>query len=147
MSANPTAIFLDTAYVYALVNTRDEWHAAATTWECNLASDARRLVTTEFILIEIADGLAALKFRTQASQIIATLRASPFVEVVSASSDLFSAALDLYNSRPDKDWGLTDCTSFVVMRERNLTEALTTDSHFQQAGFRALLIEDEGNGG
>jgi uncharacterized protein len=53
----------------------------------------------------------------------------------------------IYNSRSDKDWGLTDCTSFVVMSERNLTEALTTDSHFQQAGFRALLIEGEVNGG
>jgi predicted nucleic acid-binding protein len=95
VSASATAIFLDTSYVYALVNTRDEWHAAAARWERKLASEARRLVTTEFILIEIADGLAALKFRTHASQIIATLRASALVEVVSASSDLFSAALDL----------------------------------------------------
>lgn len=68
MSLSLKPVFLDTAYIYALVNTRDQWHQAATLWERKLANDRRRLVTTEFILIEIGDGLAALKFRTQAVQ-------------------------------------------------------------------------------
>ena len=73
---------------------------------------------------------------------LAALQASALVEIIPASSDLFTAALELYRNRPDKDWGLTDCASFVAMRERALSEALATDEHFQQAGFLALLLED-----
>jgi predicted nucleic acid-binding protein len=93
------------------------------------------------ILVEIADGLAAIRFRTHAVQVIAALQASPFVEVVAVPSDLLTLALDLYRQRGDKEWGLTDCVSFLVMRERGLRESLTVDAHFQQAGFRALLRE------
>jgi predicted nucleic acid-binding protein len=107
-----------------------------------MAVDSKRLITTEFVLVEIADGLAAVRFRAQAVQVIATLKASPWVEIVSASSRLFNAALELYKSRGDKDWGLTDCASFIVMSERGLLAALTTDDHFRQAGFRALLLEN-----
>ena len=135
-------VFLDTAYVNALINTRDQWHEAAVQWERKLATDRRQLITTEFVLVEIADGLARVRFRLQAAQLIAALQASTLVEIVPASSDLFTTALELYRNRPDKDWGLTDCASFVAMRERALSEALTTDEHFRQAGFRALLLED-----
>ena len=135
-------VFLDTAYVNALINTRDQWHEAAVRWERKLAADRRQLITPEFVLVEIADGLAAVRFRIKAAQVIAALQASPLVEIISASSNLFTAAFELYRSRPDKDWGLTDCASFIAMRERALSQALTTDEHFRQAGFRALLLED-----
>lgn len=142
MAADLQPVFLDTAYVNALINTRDQWHEAAVRWERKLATDRRQLITTEFVLVEIADGLAAVRFRAQAAQVIVAVQASALVEIISASSHLFTAALELYRNRPDKDWGLTDCASFVAMRERALSEALTTDEHFQQAGFRALLLED-----
>lgn len=135
--------FLDTAYVYALVNTRDEWHQAALSWQESLEKEQRKLITTELVLVEIADGLASIRFRTQAAQIITALQSSPLVEVVAISSELLRLALDLYRQRDDKEWGLTDCVSFVVMRERGLRESLTVDTHFQQAGFRALLRETE----
>ena len=70
------------------------------------------------------------------------LRDSPLVDIVPASSRLFEAALRLFEDRPDKDWGLTDCSSFVVMAERGLANALTSDEHFRQAGFRVLLLEN-----
>jgi predicted nucleic acid-binding protein len=142
VESDRTPIFLDTAYVYALVNTRDQWHDAAVQGQQKLATDRRRLITTEFVLVEIADGLAAVRFRVQGVHIITTLQASPLVDIVPASSQLFTAAFALYSSRRDKDWGLTDCASFVVMNERGLSEALTTDTHFRQAGFRALLLEN-----
>ena len=142
MATSPQAVFLDTAYINALINTRDQWHEAAARWERQLAADRRQLITTEFVLVEIADGLAAVRFRAQAAQVLAALRTSALVETVPASSELFTAGLKLYQSRPDKDWGLTDCASFVVMNERGLSDALTTDDHFRQAGFRALLIEN-----
>ncbi len=132
-------IFLDTGYVYALVNSRDEWHTQALLWEKKLASTRRRLITTQLVLVEIGDGLAAIKFRARAIQEIAALKSSPFVEVVPVSSALLDHALTLYSQRNDKDWGATDCVSFIVMRERGLLDALAVDEHFQQAGFRALL--------
>lgn len=134
-------VFLDTAYVYALVNTCDQWHEVATTWERRLATEARRLLTTEFVLVEIADGLAAVRYRIGAIRIIAALRASSLIEIVPATSDLFAEALDLYQNRSDKNWGLTDCSSFVTMKLHGLTSVLTTDEHFRQAGFHPLLLE------
>ena len=142
MSLRPEMVFLDTAYVVSRVNTRDQWHTAAAQWEQRLAVERRPLLTTEFILIEIADTLAAVKFRQQAIQIIEALQQSPLVTIVPASSWLLAEGLARYRQRSDKDWGLTDCLSFVVMEEYSLTEALTLDHHFQQAGFRALLLEN-----
>jgi predicted nucleic acid-binding protein len=138
---NLKPIFLDTAYVYALVNTRDQWHEQALNWQRKLATEGQPLITTELILVEIADGLAAVKFRAQAATVLTTLQSSAFVEIVPFSSQLLSEAFALYRSRQDKDWGLTDCVSFVVMRERALSEALTMDEHFRQAGFSVLLRE------
>jgi predicted nucleic acid-binding protein len=142
LSAN-LPLFLDTAYVNALFNKRDQWHFKAIEWQKKNADENTSLVTTEFILAEIADSLAAVKFRQQAANIIHTLQKSLLVEVVSASAELFHGGLNLYENRFDKDWGLTDCISFVVMENRNLTDALTTDNHFRQAGFKALLLENE----
>lgn len=135
-------VFLDTAYVYALINTRDQWHESATLWQQKIAGEGRTLLTTELILFEIADGLAKINFRQRAIQVIDVLRANSLVEIVPAPTELLNGALDLYRQRNDKSWGLTDCASFVVMRERGLLEALTPDDHYRQAGFRALMLEE-----
>ena len=82
-----------------------------------------------------------LKFRQAAASIIRSLQATALVRIIPASAELFQQALSLYEQRPDKDWGMTDCASFVVMTENNLTDALTTDDHFRQAGFKALLLD------
>jgi len=89
--------------------------------------------------LELADGLASPNHRQRTARFIRQLRASPAVSVVSASTPLLLEALTLYESRADKPWSLTDCTSFVVMKHEGLVEALTGDRHFQQAGFNALL--------
>ena len=60
-------------------------------------------------------------------------------EVVGLDPKVQQAGFDLYESRLDKDWSLTDCVSFAVMTQRGLTEALTADHHFEQAGFRAMF--------
>jgi predicted nucleic acid-binding protein len=92
--------------------------------------------------MEIGDGLATLRFRHQTAQILQTLRSSALVRIVPASGGLVEEALAMYRSRSDKVWGMTDCSSFIVMREHGLSDALTMDRHFQQAGFHALLLED-----
>lgn len=133
--------FLDTAFVVARANTRDQWHATAARWEGCLTRRRWRMVTTEFVLAEIGDGMASPRFRSYGVRILDQLLADPRIEIVAASADLFAAAFALYRAHPDQGWGMTDCASFVVMAERGLTAALTADDHFRQAGFRALLLE------
>ena len=134
--------FLDTAFVVAQANARDQWHGSAARWEAWLTRQRWRLVTTEFILAEIGDTLSSRQFRAFADRIIDALVADPTIDIVPASSTLFAAARALFRARPDQAWGLTDCSSFVVMTERGLTSALTVDDHFRQAGFRTLLRDD-----
>jgi predicted nucleic acid-binding protein len=69
------------------------------------------------------------------------IRSDPRTTVVPVSSELLQHGIDLFTRRPDKTWSLTDCISFVAMSQRGLTDALTADHHFLQAGFRALLLE------
>jgi uncharacterized protein len=134
-------VFVDTSYIYAIINPNDQWHSKASEYESKIASANLPLITTQFILAEIADGLSPVRYRESAARIIHSLLENPEVDVIPASSELFNAGLELYESRPDKDWGLTDCFSFVTMRDRGLTDALTTDDHFRQAGFNALLLD------
>lgn len=93
-------------------------------------------------MLEIGNSLSKLRLRHVAVQLLETLEADPMVEIIPLSEELYAQAFDLYRSRPDKEWGLMDCISFIVMQERGITGALTTDAHFRQAGFRALLRED-----
>jgi predicted nucleic acid-binding protein len=138
--SNSTPVFIDTAFVFALINQRDDWHDRAVHWSRLLETERSPLLTTDFILMEIGDGLAAVHSRQHAAQVIQTFRTSAFIEIVPASRSLIEDALLMYQTRADKDWGMTDCSSLVVMQERGITDALTVDRHFQQAGF-ALLLE------
>jgi predicted nucleic acid-binding protein len=85
----------------------------------------------------------AVHFRTQAAQVIDQFIASPQVEVVYTTPQLLISALALYKRMSDKQWGLVDCISFVIMRERGISEALTPDHHFNQAGFQALFVKPQ----
>ena len=69
------------------------------------------------------------------------MRSDPAIDVVPLDEFLFDRAVQFYASRMDKEWGLTDCVSFVVMEERSIKSALAADEHFRQAGFTALLLE------
>jgi uncharacterized protein len=135
---NRTERFVDTGYWIALVDRSDQHHHRA----MNLARDlGGPFVTTEAVLTEIGNSLAGQRWRNQAITLLQRLRAAPEIEIVTVTADLFARAVELYSSRRDKDWGLTDCISFVVMQDRGITEALAADQHFIQAGFRALLRE------
>jgi predicted nucleic acid-binding protein len=134
-------LFIDTSYVYAFISPRDQWHGKAVEWQERVVSENRSLITTEFVLAEIADGLSAINYRQAALGVIRILQNNPFVRLIPASSDLFQQALTLYEQRQDKDWGLTDCASFVVMSQHHISDALTADDHFRQAGYKALLLD------
>ena len=92
---------------------------------------------TEAVLIEIANALASSN-RSAAVAFISSCYITPNVRVVSVDSKLLKRAMSLYQNRGDKEWGLTDCISFIAMDDNDLTDAFTADDHFQQAGFRAL---------
>jgi uncharacterized protein len=129
-------VFADSFYLLALFNGRDAAHEQAVAASKELQG---RLVTTDWVLAETADALSAPPNRALCAKFIDDLRHSAHVEVEAASRESFDAGLKLYRERLDKDWSLTDCISFVVMSRSQLTDALTGDHHFEQAGFRALL--------
>ena len=93
------------------------------------------------MLTEVADGLSAPRFRAAFGRLLDLIRSEDHLIVVPAEQELFEKGVALYLNRPDKEWSLTDCISFAVMREQGITEALTGDHHFEQAGFIALMRE------
>jgi hypothetical protein len=105
----------------------------------------RTALTTDAVLLEIGNALAR-RFRAGAAEIVDSMLADESAIVVHLTPELFGRAVELYKSRNDKEWGLTDCVSFVVMNDRGITDALTHDHHFEQAGFRALM-RDSGHPG
>jgi len=132
-------LFLDTAYVLALLNPNDIYHKKAKALLPSIHL-AQEVWITEAVLIEIGNALARSN-RSAAVAFINSCYTTPNINVVSMDSLLLQRAIELYNNREDKEWGLTDCISFIVMEDHGLMEALTTDEHFQQAGFQALLLE------
>lgn len=130
-------LFLDTGYVIALLNFRDQYHLTAKMLQ-PIVRGASEVWTTEAVLIEIGNHLGAIN-RDAAAAFIKKCYHTTNIRVVNVTTDLLRDAVNLYRSRPDKSWGLTDCISFVVMSSNNISDALTADKHFQQAGFRAML--------
>jgi predicted nucleic acid-binding protein len=125
-------VFIDTFALIAWLNPRDDAHAHVTAY---LDSFTGRLVTTEWVLMELADALSAPAARSTAVRFLQAVRADPSFEIVGYDPAVYRAGFDLFAGRPDKAWPLTDCISFAVMTQRGLSEALTADHHFEQAGF------------
>ena len=131
-----TAVFADAFYFVARLNRRDQHHDRVVAYSRNFRA---RLLTTDWVLMEEADALAKSECRPRVRDFILHLRQAAGSEVVSASRETLDRALEMYHQHSDKEWTLTDCVSFVVMREHGITEALTQDHHFQQAGFTLAL--------
>lgn len=129
-------VFADTFYFLALLNVKDAAHDRAVALS---ESQDSALLTTAWVLTELADGLASSPRRDAFRRVVAGLRSDPDTIVVPPSQSLFEQGTELYNARSDKNWSLTDCISFVVMEQYGIQDALTGDRHFEQAGFRALL--------
>ena len=129
-------IFADTFYFLALLSPSDKASQRARTIT---AEQRSTLVTTAWVLTELANALCKREARVGFLDTLRALRSDPTATIVAPEQRWFDAGLELYAARPDKDWSLTDCISFVVMRDRGIAGALTGDRHFEQAGFRALL--------
>jgi len=135
-------VFLDAAYAIALSVPKDSYHERAVLLADAMEAAKTRLVTTHAVMLEIGNALSKQRYRPAAVALLQSLEADPNVTIILLSEDLYAQAFRLYRERADKEWGLTDCVSFVVMQDRKISEVLTTDEHFQQAGFCALLLED-----
>lgn len=134
-----TDVFLDTSHLIALASTGDAYHEKSVQWAEATAAGGRRVVTTEAILLEVGNSLARRRYRQGAVALLRSLTTDTTAVIEPITTTLFHRALDLYEDRMDKEWGLVDCLSFIVMWDRGLSEALTSDEHFEQAGFIALL--------
>jgi predicted nucleic acid-binding protein len=129
-------VFADTFALIAWLNPRDDAHAVVAAY---LDGFTGRLLTTEWVLMELADAPSGPEARSTAVAFLKAVRADPQFDVVGYVPNVYQAGFDLFAARPDKGWSLTDCISFGVMTERRLSEALTADHHFEQAGFRAIF--------
>lgn len=134
-------LFLDTAFIQALLNPRDDFHNRAKTLLPRIRT-AKEVWITEAIFVEVGNALSAFN-RSGAVQFIQQCDHTENIKVVSVHTELLKQSLALYQSRSDKTWGLTDCISFTVMQQQNLIDAVTSDRHFIQAGFRALMLETD----
>jgi len=133
-------VFADTSYYIALVNPHDIIHNKAVDFCRNYRGD---ILTTEYVLIEVGNFLSRPEDRPVYVDLMARLKTDPQTYIVPSSTHLFEQGFHLFSERLDKSWSIIDCISFVIMCEHSLTEALSSDRHFIQAGFKALLVDGE----
>jgi uncharacterized protein len=133
--------FVDTSGWGHLVDPTQAFHSQAAALYRQARQQGSRLVTTNYILTELVALLTSPVRvpRANVIEFISGLKSSPYVNIIHVDAQLDSQAWDLLVERPDKEWSLVDCASFVVMRQAGIVEALTTDHHFEQAGFVRLL--------
>jgi predicted nucleic acid-binding protein len=127
----------DTSFWVALIDRRDAYHAQAIELSRNISG---KIVTAQAVLLETANTFARPDWREKAIALINHIVARDDIEVVPFSDAIWERSWKLFMARPDKAWSLTDCISFDVMQSQRITEALTSDAHFRQAGFHTLLI-------
>ncbi len=132
-------VFADTSYFIALIAPNDALHEKANAW----TREPMLLVTTAWVMSELAAYLADPPNRQLFTSLLKGMRANPLVQFVAPNAELFDAGAELYSERKDKAWSLVDCISLTVMEREGVHEALTGDRHFEQAGYKALLLGTE----
>lgn len=132
-------ILVDTGYLIAITSPLDSLHQRALLW----AETVRvQMLVTEYVLLETVNHFSSPLNRLRVHVLLQNIRSTSNWEIIPASPALFETGLQLHAARPDKEWSLTDCISFAVMRERQISRALAHDHHFEQAGFEPLLRRD-----
>lgn len=122
-----------------MLNGVDRLHAAATSIYRERLAAGWDAITHSGVILEVGNSLSSVRLRAKAAGLHERLAASSRITVVWLTEELHEAGWQLYAARPDKDWGIVDCISFGLMQQRGLSEALTADRHFAQAGFSKLL--------
>ena len=130
------AVFADSFHFLALLNDDDLAHRRAVlehrrTWQ--------KIVTTDCVILEVGDALCHPRDRDDFLALLKSFDLDSRIKIVHMTPALLDRGIQLLRDRPDKEWQLTDCISFVVMEDEGIKAALTGDKHFEQAGFTALL--------
>jgi predicted nucleic acid-binding protein len=140
MMINSHKVFVDTSAWIALINSGDTLATQAKQILLRLNQQQMILVTTEFVLLEVADALCKTNLRQKTYAYINGIKQAPdVIKIIPVEQSLLDRGWAIYHQYSDKDLGLTDCISFVLMRQEGITEAFTSDRHFEQAGFTKLM--------
>ena len=134
-------LFVDTSGWANLIDISQPFHSLSVKIYQNARSQKHKIITTSYIITELI-ALLSKPLRIPRPKVIAfiqSLKTSPYVEVIHISKEIDTKAWELLMQRQDKEWSLVDCSSFIVMQESKITESLTSDHHFEQAGFICLL--------
>ena len=131
--------FADTSALYAAVDARDAYHRDTAPLVRQLAQAGRMIITTDYIVAETLNLAVARRGRIVAGRLLQLLETSSGLRIEWIDPERFLAAKAFFRKHADHDYSFTDCTSFVVMRELRIRDALTSDHHFVEAGFRTLL--------
>ena len=134
-----TAVFVDTMGWFSLLDTRDEWHADAKALMQTLKQSRTPLMTTDYVIDETATLLKMRRASRAIHGLFTTLETSRALTLTRIDAERFQASRDYYLKNLDHDYSFTDVTSFIVMRELQITDAFTHDDHFTEAGFVRML--------
>jgi predicted nucleic acid-binding protein len=133
--------FIDAGFFIARFNQGDQLHSQAKVLGEKLI-EVEEMWTTDAVLLEVAASLAKPATRAIVVELWNQFHGGDArCRSVEASAENLIAAMELYRTRSDKAWSLTDCLSFVVMEREGLREAITADRHFEHAGFSPLLLD------
>jgi len=134
--------FIDTSFVLALASRRDINHERAKLWSRYIRSRKLKSFTTRGILLEVGNSLSKLAFRASAVSILDAMERDDSLDIIPVTDELYARGFQLFSSRFDQEWGMVDCISCCVMNDRSTRSALSSDHHFLQMGFDALLLRN-----
>jgi predicted nucleic acid-binding protein len=137
------AVFVDTVGWIALVHREDNLHQEVT----NVYRDIGRVrrITTDAVLVESCNAFSNVTMRPLALALMEKIEKAEeldVLEVIHVSEELIKEGWELFKNRMDKECSLTDCISFIVMKNMGVSKAITSDHHFEQAGF-TILVKDQ----
>jgi len=135
-----TEVFIDTSGFYAQLVLGDDAHVRARDFMKTAAKRRRRFVTTDYVLDETATLLRARGHGQVCSSFFDAIFASQVCRIEWMNAERFAQVVASFLKNQDKGWSFTDCFSFCLMRELGITDALTKDAHFGQAGLVAALV-------
>ena len=134
-------LFIDTSGWGNLFDSSQPYHSKATEIYLSAKAADQKIVTTNYVIIELVSLLISPIHvpRPQIIEFITGLKKSAYLKIIHIDVSLDDQAWQFFQRHQDKDWSLVDCASFIVMNQNNIAQALTSDHHFEQAGFIRLL--------
>lgn len=137
----PNNLFIDTSGWASIFIPTEKHHLLAAQYFREAIAKRTPVVTTNYVIAELV-ALLNSPHRLPRERIfnhINIVRQNLYITHVHIDSAIDQSAWELCQNRSDKPWSLLDCSSFIVMQQMHIQQALTTDRHFEQAGFVRLL--------